>query len=546
MARKLRIGISALCVFSFLTFSISAGTVYSRAANPSCTPTQLTYGNYVSQTFTAVGTCDWVVPSGAGTVDVLIVAGGGGGGGGAFAGGGGAGGFVEKIGLSLTPNSTMPIVVGAGGSGGTADIGTNRPPANNGANGGNSSFNSIIASGGGGGAGYLTFGTDPRTTANGVAGGSGGGGSEGSLSGGAATQLSYGGSGFGNAGGFSSSLNGQTGGGGGGAGGAGGNGSGSFGIGGAGKTSSFQTGSALTYAKGGDGGNYSATVAADAPANSGDGAKGASYNGTARVGGAGGSGIVVIRWSTVAPVVAPGTPGMPVVVAGNSQATVTVVAPSAGDSPTSYTVTASPGGATCTVTGASGSCTLTGLTNGTSYTASVTASNSGGTSGASLASDIFCPAAPNVNPTATITLGAPVGQPISGSNASIIASGLQATAAFTFVLRSTPQTLLSGNASAGAVNSQAVIPAGLEPGWHSLTFSSTSANGLPFVTTMYFEVSANGILTSTSTNEPTDNVSELVVTGFRASSVGTIAAVLIFSGLALVIGLRVFRRRNYD
>ena len=66
-------------------------------------------------------------------------------------------------------------------------------------------------------------------------------------------------------------------------------------------------------------------------------------------------------------VVGPNAPSTPTVEAGVESATITV-ATSGSPSPTSYLVTASPGGATCTVTGASGSCTITGLTAGTAYT----------------------------------------------------------------------------------------------------------------------------------------------------------------------------------
>ena len=87
----------------------------------------------------------------------------------------------------------------------------------------------------------------------------------------------------------------------------------------------------------------------------------------------------------------PATPGQPTAVAGNTSATVTVVAPTSGGTPVSYTVTASPGGAQCTVTGASGSCTITGLTNGTPYTFTSTATNGAGTSNSSIASASVTP-----------------------------------------------------------------------------------------------------------------------------------------------------------
>jgi hypothetical protein len=61
-------------------------------------------------------------------------------------------------------------------------------------------------------------------------------------------------------------------------------------------------------------------------------------------------------------------PPAPVAVAGVESATITVTAPSAGPTPTSYLVTANPGTATCTITGASGSCPITGLTAATTYT----------------------------------------------------------------------------------------------------------------------------------------------------------------------------------
>jgi len=66
---------------------------------------------------------------------------------------------------------------------------------------------------------------------------------------------------------------------------------------------------------------------------------------------------------------------------GDATATISWSAPTnTGGSPiTGYSATASPGGKSCTTTTAT-SCTITGLTNGTTYSVSVTASNAVGTS----------------------------------------------------------------------------------------------------------------------------------------------------------------------
>jgi hypothetical protein len=90
---------------------------------------------------------------------------------------------------------------------------------------------------------------------------------------------------------------------------------------------------------------------------------------------------------------APGAPTIGSATAGNGEATVTFTAPSFSKLPiTSYTVTSSPGG--LTGTGSSSPITVTGLSNGTAYTFSVTATNANGTSAASSASNSVAPAAP--------------------------------------------------------------------------------------------------------------------------------------------------------
>ncbi len=66
----------------------------------------------------------------------------------------------------------------------------------------------------------------------------------------------------------------------------------------------------------------------------------------------------------------------------------------AGGLVSSYTATASPGSASCTAVAPTVTCTITNLTAGTSYTATVTATNQQGTSPPSRASNAVTPTAP--------------------------------------------------------------------------------------------------------------------------------------------------------
>ncbi len=88
---------------------------------------------------------------------------------------------------------------------------------------------------------------------------------------------------------------------------------------------------------------------------------------------------------------APGAPTGVVATAGSTQASVAFTAPTStgGARITSYTVTSSPGG--FTASGASSPIVVTGLTNGTDYTFTVTATNSIGTGSASAASSSVTP-----------------------------------------------------------------------------------------------------------------------------------------------------------
>ncbi len=91
--------------------------------------------------------------------------------------------------------------------------------------------------------------------------------------------------------------------------------------------------------------------------------------------------------------VAPGAPTSVVATASSGQASVAFTAPasSGGAAITSYTVTSSPDG--FTGSGSTSPIVVTGLTNGTAYTFTVTATNSAGSSAASVASTSVTPQA---------------------------------------------------------------------------------------------------------------------------------------------------------
>jgi hypothetical protein len=127
--------------------------------------------------------------------------------------------------------------------------------------------------------------------------------------------------------------------------------------------------------------------------------------------------------SVTTPTTVPGAPtGVSATDAANGQSVVSWTAPvdTGGASITGYTVTSS-GGQTCSWTTGDLSCTVTGLTNGASYTFTVTATNARGTGSASSASNSVTPVAPTT-PATTTTPAASTPKAVTGkagSNTSV-------------------------------------------------------------------------------------------------------------------------------
>ncbi len=219
-------------------------------------------------------------------VSVLLIGGGASGGNGGAGGGGGAGGFNFTNEFILAPGN-FNIIVGLGG---TAQTGSNT----NGNDGANSTFSSLTAEGGGGGSGGSGDGRDGGSGGGGASGGSGGTGSQGGDGGTGESGGSVNGGGGGGA-----NENGANG------------GNPTDGDGGNGNLSSIN-GTAITYAGGGggadnefdpgDGGTGGGGAGGRNGANEGlpgtDGLGGGGGGGRATSSGAGGDGIVIIRYFT--------------------------------------------------------------------------------------------------------------------------------------------------------------------------------------------------------------------------------------------------------
>lgn len=108
------------------------------------------------------------------------------------------------------------------------------------------------------------------------------------------------------------------------------------------------------------------------------------------------------------------------------------------------------------------------------------------------------------DPTALeLELGAVTGEQVADTDVSFGAAGLKSGSAWSLTVRSTPTVIGSGTVGpTGRITGTATLPAGLETGWHSLTFSSTDAAGGPVDTMTWFEIGSAGELLAVSAVAP--------------------------------------------
>lgn len=238
---------------------------------------------------------------------------------------------------------------------------------------------------------------------------------------------------------------------------------------------------------------------------------GAVYTFTVTATNAVGTGSASSPSNSVTPYTLPGAPTSVSATAGIAQTTVSFTAPASnGSSPiTSYTVTSNPGN--ITATGASSPITVTGLTGGTAYTFTATATNAAGTGPASSPSN-------SVTPTYTVP-GAPTAVSASPGNA-------QATVSFSApASNGKPITSYTVTSSPGNITATGAA-------------SPITVTGLTNGTAYTFTVIATNAAGTGPTSMPSNSVTPSQDYASPVPALGTWGLLTTTCGLALFLGFR--------
>ena len=196
---------------------------------------------------------------------------------------------------------------------------------------------------------------------------------------------------------------------------------------------------------------------------------------------------------------APGAPTIGTATAGNAQASISFAAPgSDGGSPiTGYTATSSPGGVIGTC--AASPCTVTGLTNGTAYTFTVTATNAVGTSTASAASNSVTP---STVPSAPTGVSASSSTPAQAT-VTFSAANNNGSAITGYTVTSSPAGGVDSNAGTTALSH---VMTGLTNGTaYTFTVTATNADGTGPASSPSNSVTPKATQTITFANPGTQN-----------------------------------------
>jgi hypothetical protein len=219
----------------------------------------------------------------------------------------------------------------------------------------------------------------------------------------------------------------------------------------------------------------------------------------------------------------PGAPTIGTATGGNASASVTFTPPASngGSNISGYTVTATdsttPANGSETGTGTTSPITVSGLTNGDSYTFTVTATNGAGTGPASVASNAVTPLTPGFQITTTSLPNAVVGSPYSQQLTSA-----QGTGTITWKKKKLPKGfalsstgLLTGAPTAKATGAQSVTVEATEGSGKSATTVSATIPLTVDIAPTYAKKTA----TSASFPEGTSTTVTLSATGYPAPTI---------------------------